>query len=159
MDLAEFNTRMRVLRRQAKEAAIYAGLHKHAEVTGRIPTDEFLDDQRAERTCSAYDSQPMLTEFTATSINERPTPNLKRKCSGSGTGSYSDGRESIASSRSSASSEASSTPASSNSSRRREKIGERPAQSINSARQAMIDAEANVTCKSKSHTISKGIEQ
>ena len=36
VDLAEFNDRMRVLRRQAKEAAIYAGLRKHAEVSGRL---------------------------------------------------------------------------------------------------------------------------
>ena len=37
MELAEFNTQMRILRRQAKEAAIYAGLRKHAELMGKIP--------------------------------------------------------------------------------------------------------------------------
>ena len=36
MDLADFNEHMRVLRRQAKEVAIYAGLRKHAEVSGRL---------------------------------------------------------------------------------------------------------------------------
>ena len=36
MELAEFNIQMRVLCRQAEEAALYAGLHKYAEVTGRI---------------------------------------------------------------------------------------------------------------------------
>ena len=36
MDLAEFNTQMRILRRQAKDAAIYAGLRKHAELMGKI---------------------------------------------------------------------------------------------------------------------------
>ena len=37
MDLEEFNRNMKVLRRQAKQTAIEAGLRKHAEVTGRIP--------------------------------------------------------------------------------------------------------------------------
>ena len=37
MELAEFNTQMRILRRQAKDAAIYAGLRKHAELMGKIP--------------------------------------------------------------------------------------------------------------------------
>ena len=36
MELTEFNSNMKVLRRQAKEAAIYAGLKKHAELTGKI---------------------------------------------------------------------------------------------------------------------------
>ena len=39
VELMEFNNFMRVLRRQAKEAAIYAGLKKYAEVTGQIPLD------------------------------------------------------------------------------------------------------------------------
>ena len=38
MELAEFNIQMRILRKQAKEAAIYAGLRKHAELMGRIPS-------------------------------------------------------------------------------------------------------------------------
>ena len=37
MELAEFNIQMRILRKQAKEAAIYAGLRKHAELMGKIP--------------------------------------------------------------------------------------------------------------------------
>ena len=36
MELTEFNTQMKVLRRQAKDAAVYAGLKKHAELTGKI---------------------------------------------------------------------------------------------------------------------------
>ena len=40
MELAEFNTQMRVLRKQAKDAAIYAGLRKHAELLGRVPLRE-----------------------------------------------------------------------------------------------------------------------
>ena len=45
MELAEFNTQMRILRRQAKDAAIYAGLRKHAELMGKIP----LTDSSIER--------------------------------------------------------------------------------------------------------------
>ena len=42
--LLDFNLRMRVLRGQAREAAIFAGLRKHAEATGRIrPQDPGLD--------------------------------------------------------------------------------------------------------------------
>ena len=40
MELAEFNTQMRILRKQAKVAAIYAGLRKHAEVLGKIPSTD-----------------------------------------------------------------------------------------------------------------------
>ena len=40
LELAEFNTQMRILRKQAKDAAIYAGLRKHAELTGKIPSSE-----------------------------------------------------------------------------------------------------------------------
>lgn len=42
LELAEFNTQMRILRKQAKDAAIYAGLRKHAELTGRIAGSEEL---------------------------------------------------------------------------------------------------------------------
>ena len=46
MELAEFNTQMRILRRQAKEAAIYAGLRKHAELMGKIPSSESLVERK-----------------------------------------------------------------------------------------------------------------
>ena len=39
IELADFNDRMRILRKQAKEAAIYAGLRKYAEATGMIPQE------------------------------------------------------------------------------------------------------------------------
>lgn len=49
MDLAEFNTQMRVLRRQAKEAAIHAGLRRHAELIGKIPsTNHSIEPKEAE---------------------------------------------------------------------------------------------------------------
>ncbi|KAL8829890.1 MAG: hypothetical protein Q9170_005975 [Blastenia crenularia] len=37
LDLAEFNQASRVLRKQAKQCAIEAGLRKHAELAGRLP--------------------------------------------------------------------------------------------------------------------------
>lgn len=40
MELAEFNAQMRILRKQAKEAAIYAGLCKHAELIGKITSSD-----------------------------------------------------------------------------------------------------------------------
>lgn len=40
--LTEFNTQMRVLRGQAKEAAVFAGLHKHAELNGKIVPSQLL---------------------------------------------------------------------------------------------------------------------
>lgn len=36
VELTEFNIQMKVLRRQAKDAAVYAGLEKHAQLTGKI---------------------------------------------------------------------------------------------------------------------------
>ena len=50
MELAEFNQQMRVLRKQAKDAAILAGLKKHAELTGRIAVDT-IDVPKEEGTC------------------------------------------------------------------------------------------------------------
>ena len=48
LELAEFNSQMRVLRKQAKEASIYAGLRKHAELTGKIlSVDPILDKEEA----------------------------------------------------------------------------------------------------------------
>lgn len=38
MELAEYNRAARVLRKQAKQVAVEAGLRKHAELTGRLPS-------------------------------------------------------------------------------------------------------------------------
>lgn len=40
MELAEYNKAARVLRKQAKQVAVEAGLRKHAEVTGRLTSNE-----------------------------------------------------------------------------------------------------------------------
>ena len=49
MELAEFNKVMKVLRRQAKQTALEAGLRKHAEVTGRIEVVRTEEEREAER--------------------------------------------------------------------------------------------------------------
>jgi len=51
MELVEFNTQMRVLRKQAKEAAIYAGLRKHADLMGKIsanPVANYVGQQESK---------------------------------------------------------------------------------------------------------------
>lgn len=49
LELAEFNKVMKVLRRQAKQTALEAGLRKHAEVTGRIEVVRTEEEREAER--------------------------------------------------------------------------------------------------------------
>lgn len=49
LELAEFNKVMKVLRRQAKQTAIEAGLRKHAEVMGRIEIVRTEEERVAER--------------------------------------------------------------------------------------------------------------
>lgn len=46
VELTEFNIQMKVLRKQAKDAAIYAGLKVHAELSGRI---QHVSDTRDSR--------------------------------------------------------------------------------------------------------------
>ena len=57
LDLTEFNNQMRVLRKQAKEAAIYAGLRKHAELMGKIPvTAQPIQEEESKEDTSAEPS-------------------------------------------------------------------------------------------------------
>jgi len=49
VELAEFNKYMKVLRRQAKQKAIEAGLRKHAEATGRVAVVRGEDEGGRER--------------------------------------------------------------------------------------------------------------
>ena len=81
MELAEFNARMRVLRRQAKEAAIYAGLRKHAEVTGRIEFHDFSGADDAAEVDQNTDDGSTSAKFL--SIGEAPCMSTKRKRSDS----------------------------------------------------------------------------
>ena len=45
MELTEYNRQAKILRRQAKQMAIEAGLRKHAELTGRLPASDPQADQ------------------------------------------------------------------------------------------------------------------
>lgn len=47
VELTEFNRQIRVLRRQAKEMAVEAGIRVHLELTGRIAKREGLDEEVA----------------------------------------------------------------------------------------------------------------
>lgn len=60
LDLAEFNQASRVLRKQAKQCAIEAGLRKHAQLTGRLPL----------RTSSTDTEESALPPHIATGVDE-----------------------------------------------------------------------------------------
>ena len=61
IELAEFNAQMRILRKQAKEAAIYAGLQKHAELTGKIPSSNSLIKQEEMKNAKQDDGQANMS--------------------------------------------------------------------------------------------------
>lgn len=82
MELAEFNTQMRVLRKQAKDAAIYAGLRKHAELTGKIPPSAPSAKQDQEQILAQANAAPLTLR--------EPDSNLKRSRPESDDSSISD---------------------------------------------------------------------
>ena len=149
MELAEFNTQMRVLRRQAKDAAIYAGLRKHAELTGRIPPSKPSVKQDQEQILAQANAAPLTLQ--------EPDSNLKRSRPESDDSSDSDSdvkseEPSDVSSVSEDSSE-SELPSSDDEARVKKrpklqdgdsKLSKKQSQSTNSDRQAMIDAESKL---------------
>lgn len=69
MELAEFNSQMRILRKQAKDAAIYAGLHKHAELTGKIESsDVSIKQGRTDNAEQYHDPTGIIAPEDAFSI-------------------------------------------------------------------------------------------
>ena len=140
IELAEFNNQMRVLRRQAKETATYAGLRKYAEVVGRIPTLEPLDEQEAgePRSNSEQHCDPETVQS-----NIIIAPVLKRKRSESNTESGSECSNSRRSPQSELSGHATSDSTSSVSSGSFRGVNKDHELSINSARLAMITADAD----------------
>ena len=82
MELAEFNTQMRILRKQAKEAAIYAGLLKHAELIGKIPSGDPATNQRTtddmEQDCDHYDAKKVLEPSSPTAALAAATVGTKQ---------------------------------------------------------------------------------
>ena len=149
MELAEFNTQMRVLRKQAKDAAIYAGLRKHAELTGKIPPSDPSVKQNQEQILAQANAAPLTLQ--------EPDSNLKRSKPESDDSSSSDSdvkseEPSDVSSMSEDSSE--SEPPSSDDEapvKKRPKLqngdgnpSKKQSESTNSDRQAMIDAESRL---------------
>ncbi len=156
MELAEFNTQMRILRKQAKDAAIYAGLRKHAELTGRIPPSETPLKQESLPDNQQVDSAGLLSalENTLGSTASRDVnQGLKRSQSESNDSSSSDAQSEKASEASSMSKDSSDSDSSSSNSegspQKRQKLRggrshaeNKQSESTNSDRQAMIDAES-----------------
>ncbi|KAK4690711.1 hypothetical protein P7C71_g6144, partial [Lecanoromycetidae sp. Uapishka_2] len=156
MELAEFNTQMRVLRKQAKEAAIYAGLRKHAEVTGKVSSSEtptLKEETGAAHQANSTDLPSALEIAATTSADVK----LSWKRSGSDSDeSTSSDSENLSGTVSEASVAADDTFASDLSSscseegpRKRQKLqscegnaANKQSESTNSDRQAMIDAES-----------------
>lgn len=158
MDLAEFNTQMRVLRKQAKDAAIYAGLRKHAELTGKIAPSEtpVKQEETGDATqAGATDFLSALENSLTTTTPEEPVAGMKRSRSDSEDSSTSDSDDqSEKASEASSLSDDSLNSESSNSNdvapaKKRQKLqnGNKDSrnvqsESMNSDRQAMIDAES-----------------
>ena len=112
MELTEFNTQMKVLRKQAKDTAVYAGLRKHAVLTGTIKDDS----ARAEATSSSMMS-PHANGDTSTGIATTSVSSRKRSLSVSTKTSSDDEDPSSGDSGSTSMSEASSDITASNYSR------------------------------------------
>ena len=149
VELAEFNTQMRVLRRQAKETATYAGLRKHAELTGRIPT---LEPPEKLEFSEADIGVEYEGDLEATKIGAIHASALKRKrprCNTeSGSDSSSSEQNSLSSLQANDQSESTSSISVSSHSVREASKDNEP--SINFARQVMIEAEADSTLKGHS---------
>lgn len=157
MELAEFNTQMRILRKQAKDAAIYAGLRKHAELTGRISPSQTPVKQEELEDNQQADSANVLSALENTliaTVSGGVKAGTKRRLLNTDDSSSSDSddlseKASEASSLSGDSSDSdSSSSAHEHSSQKRQKLqnGEANARNkqselTNSDRQAMIDAE------------------
>ena len=152
MELAEFNTQMRVLRKQAKDAAIYAGLRKHAELTGKIPPSDPSAKQNQEQILAQANAAPLTLR--------EPESNLKRSRPESDDSSNSDSSDLKSDEPSDEPSDVSSTSEDSSESepptsddeapvKKRPKLengdskpDKEQSESTNSDRQAMIDAES-----------------
>jgi len=155
LELAEFNTQMRVLRKQAKDAAIYAGLRKHAELIGRIAASDTSVKQEDSEGNSQTGHADMMSALKA-SLTAVPSlhanKSTKRSQTVSDDSSSGDSDEPsetdvVASSLSNTSSDLSSSLSGNGyRARKRQKVqtstSNKQSESTNSDRQAMIDAES-----------------
>ena len=157
MELAEFNTQMRVLRKQAKDAAMYAGLRKHAELTGKITPSEALIKQEGAQLNEHVDDSDLMSalENSLTPATTRDAKFRVKRDRSEDSHSIFSGEQSRKMSEILPSSENSSDTASSTSSvdplraKKRQKLCEghtdskkQQRMSTNRDRQAMIDAES-----------------
>ena len=166
MELAEFNTQMRILRKQAKEAAIYAGLRKHAELIGKIPPSDALikqedtdnaeqDDGRADIMSALENSLPTAAPGVATVKTKRSREESESSTSGDkGDQSEQDSRATSTSEHNSDVQSSTSTYDIRASKRQRLqndglKVTNKQSDSTNSDRRAMIDAELALDAKKK----------
>lgn len=154
LDLAEFNAQMRILRKQAKDAAIYAGLRKHAELTRRITSSEpsVKPNEAGQWAQIGHLGMTSALEDSLTAVASRHTDKLLKRSRiespNSSSGNSETGSEkarevsslSFAGSDNSSSASADQHPV-----KKRQKVessnGNKQSESTNSDRQAMIDAE------------------
>ncbi|KAF6223787.1 hypothetical protein HO173_013213 [Letharia columbiana] len=164
MDLAEYNTQMRVLRRQAKEAAIYAGLRKHAELIGKIASsdpdikqeeadsDEY-EDGHADVMSALENSLPIAAPGAARVRMKRSRAESERSTSSDG-GDQSE-QDSRALSKNNSNIESSTSTHDTKASKRQRlqndgsKVSNKQSESTNSDRQVMIDAELALSANKK----------
>ena len=151
LELAEYNKAARVLRKQAKQSAVEAGLRKYAELIGKISTTESVVDDKAKGNANPPDHSGIITtifdssqealsgrpcikseSMQIISDDARPTKKRKRENGERDTSSETSGHSSA--------SDSDSDISEANEERLTPK-GEAPSMT-NSQRQAMINAEA-----------------
>jgi len=172
LELAEFNTQMRVLRKQAKDAAIYAGLRKHAELMGRIAASESSIKQEDSKGVSQTGhtdtmNAPRALMTVAPSFHAKnPTKRSQTESNDSSSGDSDvdlSERDVVASSFSDTCSDHRSSPSGDEDrATKRQKVesgmNNKQSESTNSDRQAMIDAESartNIYNQSKNQMLNR----
>lgn len=165
MELAEFNTQMRILRKQAKEAAIYAGLRKHAELTGKIKSRDLPIKQEETDSAEQHDgpadimsalenSLPIAASGAANVLIQQSRAESENSTS-SDSGDEPEYESSAPSMLEDDSNTESSTSAHRNRASKRQKLQNddlkfsKQSESTNSDRQAMIDAELALSANKK----------
>ena len=71
MELAEYNKAARVLRKQAKQSAMEAGLRKHAELIGKLPSTASAIDLTANADSDAPDGSAIMSTIMCSSQQVR----------------------------------------------------------------------------------------
>ena len=165
MELAESNSQMRILRKQAKDAAIYAGLRKHAELTGKIKSSDLSMKQEKTDNAEQYggpadimdaleNSLPIAAPGAASVLIKHSRAESENSTS-SDSGDQSEYDSSAPSMLDDDSNTESSTSAHSVRASKRQKLqidgskSKKQSELTNSDRQAMIDAELALNANKK----------